>query len=90
MDEEMVKAKLKEIIGNAAELDPNTIQDDDDVRDDLKLDSLTLLEIMVDVDLAFQLELPDERYVPVRTVSAAAALVLERRKELDANRTPPA
>ena len=45
---------------------------------------------MVDVDLAFQLESPDERYVQVRTVSAANELVIERRKELEANLTLPA
>lgn len=90
MDAEIVKARIKEIIGNVAGLDATTIQDDDDFRDDLSLDSLALLEIMVDVDLAFQLELPDERYQHVRTVSAAAELVMERRKELEVTLQPPA
>lgn len=35
MDEELVKTKIKEIIGNVAVLDPAKIQDDDDLRDDL-------------------------------------------------------
>lgn len=43
MDAEIVKAKIKEIIGNVAGLDATTIQDDDDFRDDLSLDSLALL-----------------------------------------------
>ena len=43
MDAELVKAKIKEIIGNVAELDPNTIQDDDNLRQDLNLDSLARL-----------------------------------------------
>lgn len=54
----------------------------------ISIDSLMLIEIMVDVDLAFQLGLPDERYQHVPSVSAATELVLERRKDLDANRTP--
>ena len=85
-----LRRRSKEIIGNVAGLDATTIQDDDDFRDDLSLDSLALLEIMVDVDLAFQLELPDERYQHVRTISAAAELVMERRKELEVTLQPPA
>jgi len=53
LDSDAIKSRLKEIIGNVAEIDPVSIQDGDDVRDDLHLDSLMLLEIMVDVDLAF-------------------------------------
>lgn len=90
MDEELVKTRIKEIIGFVAQLDPNRIHDDDDFYDDLRLDLLSLLEVMVDVDLAFKLGLPDELYQHVRSVSAATELVIERRKELDANLTPPA
>ena len=83
MDAEIVKAKIKEIISDVAGLDATRIQDHDDFRDDLSLDSLLLIEIGVEVDLAFKLELPDERYQHVRSVSAAVELVLERRKELE-------
>jgi acyl carrier protein len=65
------------------------IHDADDFHDDLFPDSFSLIESMVDVDLAFRLGLPDERYQHVRSVSATAELVLERRKELDANPIPP-
>lgn len=84
MDAEIVKARIKEIIGEVAGLDAARIQDHDDFRDDLNLDSLLLIEIGVEVDMAFKLELPDERYQHISSVSAAAELVLERRKELEA------
>lgn len=94
MDVETVKTRIKEIIGNVTGLDATRIQDHDDFRDDLNLDSLMLIEIGVEVDMAFKLELPDERYQHINSVSAAAELVLERRKELEAweqaNLPPPA
>jgi acyl carrier protein len=77
-----VLGKIKQIIGNIAGLDPQRIGDGDSLRDDLKLDSLSLLEIGVDVDLAFKLNLPDERYKEIQTLPQMAALVEERLEEL--------
>lgn len=74
--------KIKHIIGNIAGLDPKRIGDTDSLRDDLKLDSLSLLEIGVDVDLAFKLNLPDEKYKEIQTLPQMVALVRERIEEL--------
>ena len=74
--------KIKQIIGNIAGLDPKRIGDLDSLRDDLKLDSLSLLEIGVDVDLAFKLNLPDERYKEIQTLPQMVSLVQERLGEL--------
>lgn len=74
--------KIKQIIGNIAGLDPKRIGDADSLRDDLKLDSLSLLEIGVDVDLAFKLNLPDERYKEIQTLPQMVSLVHERLGEL--------
>lgn len=74
--------KIKHIIGNIAGLDPKRIGDADSLRDDLKLDSLSLLEIGVDVDLAFRLNLPDERYKEIQNLPQMVSLVHERLGEL--------
>jgi acyl carrier protein len=74
--------KIKQIIGNIAGLDPRRIGDADSLREDLKLDSLSLLEIGVDVDLAFKLNLPDERYKEIRTLPEMVDLVQQRLMEL--------
>jgi acyl carrier protein len=77
-----IRGRIKQIISNIAGLDPARIGDDDTLRDDLKLDSLSLLEIGVDVDLAFRLELPDERYKEVDSLPAMVSLVQQRLNEL--------
>lgn len=74
--------KIKQIIGNISGLDPKRIGDMDSLRDDLKLDSLSLLEIGVDVDLAFKLNLPDERYKEIQSLPQMVALVEQRLGEL--------
>ena len=65
-----------------AGLDVERIGDEASLREDLHLDSLSLLEIGVDVDYAFQLGLPDERFKEVRSIPDMVALVGERLEEL--------
>jgi acyl carrier protein len=79
-----IRSRIKQIIGNVAGLNPSRIEDDSTLRDDLKLDSLSLLEIGVDVDLAFKLELPDEQYKQVDSLPAMVELVKRRLTELAA------
>jgi acyl carrier protein len=82
MESVEIRGRIKQIIANIAGLDPARIGDEDTLRDDLKLDSLSLLEIGVDVDLAFKLELPDERYKEIDSLPAMVSLVQQRLGEL--------
>ena len=72
-----IRTRIKQIIGNVAGMDPGRIGDEDHFQDDLNLDSLSLLEIGVDVDMAFQLGLPDERYKEIATLPGMVELVLQ-------------
>ncbi|HEX4496577.1 MAG TPA: acyl carrier protein [Thermoanaerobaculia bacterium] len=76
-----IRARIKQIIAHVAGLDPARIGDDATLRSELKLDSLSLLEIGVDVDLAFKLELPDERYKEIDSIPDMVALVQGRLSE---------
>ncbi|HEX2223046.1 MAG TPA: phosphopantetheine-binding protein [Thermoanaerobaculia bacterium] len=82
MQDVEIRERIKQIIGNIAGLNPQNIGNDDSLRDDLKLDSLSLLEIGVDVDLAFKLSLPDEKYRDVATLPQMVELVRQRLGEL--------
>lgn len=82
---EEIRSRIKQIIGNVAGLNPSRIPDEATLRDELKLDSLSLLEIGVDVDLAFKLELPDERYKEVNSLPDMVSLVQQRLSELSPN-----
>lgn len=77
MEAEQVRAKIKEIIGNVTNIDPAEITDTASFVDDLQLDSLSLLEIGVDVDYEFKLGVPEERLQQLRTVQDTVDLVLE-------------
>ena len=82
MNDSAIRTRIKEIIAKVAGLDGARIPDAATLREDLSLDSLSLLEIAVEVDYAFQLGLPDERYKDVAGVPQMVALVKERLSEL--------
>jgi acyl carrier protein len=86
MERSEIYTKIKTIIGSIAGIDAQRIADQATLRGDLNLDSLSLLEISVDVDLAFQLDLPDESYKGIDTLPAMVDLVTRRQAELAAAR----
>ncbi len=72
-----IRIKIKEIIANVTNLDPAEIGDTASFVEDLQLDSLSLLEIGVDVDYEFKLGVPEERLQNLRTVQDSVDLVVE-------------
>lgn len=86
MDASQIRAKIKDIIANVANLDASTIADGADFFDDLGLDSLSLLEIGVDLDYEFKLGVPEERLQELRTVQDSVNLVLEQQVSEDAQK----
>jgi acyl carrier protein len=81
MDRPEIIDRIKQVIANVAGLDPQGIGDHD-TWGDLNLDSLSLLEIGVDVDMAFKLGLPDESFKEIRGLDAMVELVESRLAEL--------
>jgi acyl carrier protein len=82
METREIQERIKEIIAKVAGIDRRRIRDEAGLRDDLNLDSLSLLEIGVDVDLAFALNLPDEAYREAGTIPEMVALVGRRLAEM--------
>lgn len=81
MDTDQIRAKVKEIIANVAGVDVAAVGDHATLGDDLGLDSLSRLEIGVDVDYAFKLKLPDESYKGIDSIDSMVELVARRLAE---------
>lgn len=76
MGEIEVRQKVKEIISNVTNLPVDQIPDGARFREDLDLDSLSLLEIGVDVDYEFRLGLADEQLQRIGGLDEAVAVAL--------------
>jgi acyl carrier protein len=75
MEVQEIRAKIKEIIADVANLDAAERGDQATFIEDLSLDSLSLLQIGVDVDYHFKLGVSDERLKEMRSVQDAVELV---------------
>lgn len=82
-DEDNIREKVKRIIFNVTRIPVERIADDAAFRQDLELDSLSLLEIGVDLDYEFQLGLEDleQRLGDLPTVSHVVGFVRQRLAE---------
>ena len=83
MTSDEIKGQIKEIIFNVSNIPVEEIGDEDHYVDDLNLDSLSLLEIGVDVDYTFRLGLGEEEMRPIVNVEQAAELVMDQLAKLE-------
>jgi len=77
MDANAIRETIKESISRITGIAPDRISDTASYRDDLGLDSLSMLEIAVDAEISFRIKIPDERLTEIATVSDAVRVVSE-------------
>ena len=74
-----IRTKIKEAVAKVSKIDPRTIADGAAYREDLGLDSLSILETIVEVQCRFKIpDLPDSDYAGIRTVEDTVRLIQER------------
>ena len=79
MTENDIRDGIKQSIARITGIPPDEISDSASYRDDLGLDSLSMLEIAVDAELCFEVKIPDERLPEIQTVADAVRIVTEYR-----------
>ena len=67
--------KLKELIANVLNVDPNEITEETTFVEDLGADSLDVFQIVMDLEDAFQIQIPQEEVEKITTVGRAAELI---------------
>jgi acyl carrier protein len=75
MSTDEIRVAVKQSIAHIANLDAGEIGDSASYKDDLQLDSLTILEIAVDAEYKFQIKIPDEELSNIRTVDDTVRVV---------------
>ena len=75
MSTEEIRIKVKNSIVKIANISFDEIPDNASYKDDLQLDSLTILEIAVDAEYQFQVKLSDDDLGVLRTVDDTVRMV---------------
>lgn len=64
----MVFEKVRKILSDQLEIDEESITMESDLVEDLKADSLAIVELIMDLEQEFDLDIPDEELPKVVTV----------------------
>lgn len=64
----MVFEKIRKILADQLEIDEESITMESDLVEDLKADSLAIVELIMDLEQEFDMEIPDEELPRVKTV----------------------
>ena len=62
--------KVRAIIAKQLDIDPETITPSSSLIDDLHADSLDIVELVMDMEQEFDVEIPDEVLPNIKTVGA--------------------
>lgn len=65
-------------LGKYLRMEPTRLRPDDSLRDDLGLDSLQTIELVYEVESAFDLQIPDEDFGRMQTVQDVVTYLSER------------
>jgi acyl carrier protein len=68
---ENIEARVKEIIAQQLEVSPEQVQGTASFTEDLKADSLAVVELVLALEEAFKIEIPDEDTEQIKTVQDA-------------------
>ena len=67
--------KLREVICRFVDIDPTSLTEDTNIRTELGLNSLELVNIAVAIEDEFDVEIPDREVVNIETLGDAARLI---------------
>ncbi len=62
-----IAAKVREIFKKTVKIGPERLEPETTLKDDLKLDSLDMIEVVYEVEDAFDVQIPEERVKEIRT-----------------------
>ncbi len=77
MDREEILSKIQEITADRLGVDESDVTSDASFREDLEADSLDLVELIMELEEQFGMEIPDEEAEKITTVEEAVDYVQE-------------
>ena len=80
MDREEILSKIQEITADRLGVDESDVTPDASFREDLEADSLDLVELIMELEEQFGMEIPDEEAEKITTVRLAIDYAVKHQK----------
>ena len=71
----MVFEKIKEIMAEQLDADPEEMTMDTKIAEDLEADSLDVVELLMSIEDEFEVEIPDEEIENIKTVGSLVSYI---------------
>jgi len=81
MDREEIAKIIKDIVVDKLGVNPSEVTEESSFVDELGADSLDTVELVMDFEEKFGLEIPDEDAEKIRTVKDAIDYIVEKKKD---------
>ncbi len=78
MQRSEVLDKLRELAEETLELEPGKVTEDARFAEDLDTDSLDLVELVMEIENAFDIEIPEEELDGIETIGQTLDLIQEK------------
>ena len=79
MTEQEIETKVTELVAEHLKVDESQISRDTNFINDLNADSLDIVELVMDLEDAFQTSIPDDQADKIQTVGQAVEYILKNR-----------
>src|SRR5204863_8044293 len=86
MSPDDIEAKVKEIICQQLEVSPEQLRPEASFVDDLKADSLAVVELVLALEQEFKIEIPEEDTEQIKTVKDAVNYIKTHAKQAGSRR----
>lgn len=70
-----IRSQIKQSISTVTGIEAGDIADNAAYREDLGLDSLSILEVAINVEFAYKLEVPEEELKDIRTIDDTVGVI---------------
>ncbi|HSL23708.1 MAG TPA: acyl carrier protein [Vicinamibacterales bacterium] len=77
IEENQIRETIRESVHRITGIAPAEIHETSSYREDLGLDSLSALEVVIDLEYAFKIKVPEERIQTIRNVQDTIDVVQE-------------
>ncbi|MHB8962273.1 MAG: acyl carrier protein [Saccharofermentanales bacterium] len=81
LDRDSIRQSVLEIVSRVLDISPDSITEDMELGTDLKIDSLALYEIVVDIEDLFSLRISNDEADDLKTVGEAVDFIVKSVRE---------
>ena len=78
-----IEEKVKEIIADQFEINTENIKLTDRLVENFGADSLSVIELVVDIEEVFNISIPDEAFKTIKTVGDVVTLVINKQSAIN-------